>query len=78
MATVSWDVLPESSGKDQEAADWEKRFQQHVQAVDTLWMKRRAIGSVTYRHALKDTVLTSSILYPVFTDVCRDPARIRG
>ena len=64
-------------GKDQEAADWEKRFQKHVQAIDTLWDEAKGYWIVTYRHTLKDRVLTSSILYPVFTDVCRDPARIR-
>ena len=64
-------------GKDREAADWEKQFQKHVQAIDTLWDEDRGYWIVTYRHALKDKVLTSSILYPVFTDVCRDPARIR-
>ena len=64
-------------GKDQEAADWEKQFQKHVQAIDTLWDEEKGYWIVTYRHALKDKVLTSSILYPVFTDVCRDPARIR-
>jgi hypothetical protein len=64
-------------GKDREAADWEKQFQKHVQAIDTLWDEEKGCWIVTYRHALKDKVLTSSILYPVFTDVCRDPARIR-
>ncbi|MGO9588087.1 MAG: MGH1-like glycoside hydrolase domain-containing protein [Limisphaerales bacterium] len=64
-------------GKNQEAADWEKQFQKHVQAIDTLWDEEKGYWIVTYRHALKDKVLTSSILYPVFTDVCRDPARIR-
>jgi hypothetical protein len=64
-------------GKDREAADWETRFQMHVQAIDTLWDEQKGYWIVTYRHALKDKVLTSSILYPVFTDVCRDPARIR-
>ena len=77
MARSSWDVLPESSGKSREAADWEKQFQKHVQAIDTLWDEEKGYWIVTYRHALKDKVLTSSILYPVFTDVCRDPARIR-
>jgi hypothetical protein len=64
-------------GKDQEAADWEKQFQRHVQAIDTLWDEEKGYWIVTYRHRLKDKVLTSSILYPVFADVCRDPARIR-
>ncbi len=64
-------------GKAQEAADWEKQFQRHVQAIDTLWDEEKGYWIVTYRHALKDKVLTSSILYPVFTGVCRDPARIR-
>jgi hypothetical protein len=64
-------------GKNQEAADWEKQFQKHVQAIDTLWDEEKGCWIVTYRHALKDKVLTSSILYPVFTDVCRNPARIR-
>ena len=64
-------------GKEQEAADWEKQFQKHVQAIDTLWDEEKGYWIVTYRHCLKDKVLTSSILYPVFTGVCRDPARIR-
>ena len=64
-------------GKNQEAADWEKQFQKHVQAIDTLWDEEKGYWIVTYRHALTDKVLTSSILYPVFTDVCRDSARIR-
>jgi Trehalase len=64
-------------GKDQEAADWARQFQKHVQAIDTLWDEEKGYWIVTYRHTLKDKVLTSSILYPIFTDVCRDPARIR-
>ena len=64
-------------GKDREAADWEKQFQKHVRAIDTLWDEEKGYWIVTYRHALKDKTLTSSILYPVFTGVCRDPARIR-
>jgi hypothetical protein len=64
-------------GKEQEAADWEKLFQKHVRAINTLWDEEKGYWIVTYRHTLKDRVLTSSILYPVFTDVCRDPARIR-
>jgi Trehalase len=75
--TIIMGRLARILGKGQEAAEWEKRFQQHVQAIDTLWDEEKGYWIVTYRHALKDTVLTSSILYPIFTDVCRDPARIR-
>ncbi len=75
--TVIMGRLARILGKNQEAAEWEERFEQHAQAIDTLWDEEKGYWIVTYRHALKDTVLTSSILYPVFTDVCRDPARIR-
>lgn len=64
-------------GRPAEAAAWERRFQRHVKAVDTLWDEQKGYWIVTYRHSLKDAVLTSSIIYPIFTDVCRDPARIR-
>jgi hypothetical protein len=64
-------------GKNQEANDWAKQFQRHVQAINSLWDEESGYWIVTYRGTLKDRVLTSSILYPVFTDLCRDPARIR-
>jgi hypothetical protein len=64
-------------GKNEEADDWAKQFQRHVRAIDSLWDEKSGYWIVTYRGTLKDRVLTSSILYPVFTDLCRDPARIR-
>jgi hypothetical protein len=64
-------------GKNQEADDWAKQFQRHVRAIDSLWDEKSGYWIVTYRGTLKDRVLTSSILYPIFTDLCRDPARIR-
>lgn len=64
-------------GKERDAAHWHRQFERHVRAIDTLWDEKRGYWIVTYKHRLRDDVLTSSIIYPVFTDVCRDPARIR-
>jgi len=64
-------------GKDQDAAYWAQQFQRHCRAIDSLWDEQRGYWIVTYRDTLKDDVLTSSVIYPVFTDLCRDPAKIR-
>jgi hypothetical protein len=64
-------------GRDSEADAWGKRVLLHRRAVDTLWDEKRGYWIVTYRGTLRDEVLTSSIVYPIFTDLCRDPARIR-
>ena len=64
-------------GHDQDAAYWAEQYQRHCRAIDTLWDEQRGYWIVTYRDNLKDDVLTSSVLYPVFTDLCRDPAKIK-
>jgi len=64
-------------GRDQDAAYWAQQYQRHCRAIDTLWDEQRGYWIVTYRDSLKDDVLTSSVLYPVFTDLCRDPAKIK-
>jgi hypothetical protein len=64
-------------GRDSEADGWARRVLLHRRAVDTLWDDARGYWIVTYRGTLRDDVLTSSIVYPIFTDLCRDPARIR-
>jgi hypothetical protein len=64
-------------GRDSEADDWARRVLLHRRAVDTLWDEARGYWIVTYRGTLRDEVLTSSIVYPIFTDLSRDPAKIR-
>lgn len=64
-------------GRDQDAAYWAQQYQRHCRAIDSLWDEQRGYWIVTYRDTLKDDVLTSSVLYPVFTDLCRDPAKIK-
>ncbi len=64
-------------GKERDAEHWRRQFERHVKAIDTLWDEKRGYWIVTYKHSLRDTVLTSSVIYPIFTDVCRDPAKIR-
>ena len=64
-------------GKNQEADYWAQQFQRHCQAIDSLWDEERGYWIVTYRDTLRDDVLTSSILYPVFTDLCRDRTKIK-
>ena len=64
-------------GRERDAEHWHRQFERHVRAIDTLWDEKRGYWIVTYKHSLRDTVLTSSIIYPIFTDVCRDPAKIR-
>ena len=64
-------------GKERDAEHWRRQFERHVKAIDTLWDEKKGYWIVTYKHSLRDTVLTSSIIYPIFTDVCRDPAKIR-
>jgi hypothetical protein len=64
-------------GRDAEADGWAQRVLLHRRAVDTLWDEARGYWIVTYRGTRRDEVLTSSILYPIFTDLCRDPAKIR-
>jgi hypothetical protein len=64
-------------GKKAEAAGWERQILRHRQAIDSLWDAQRGYWIVTYRGTLKDDVLTSSIIYPIFCDLCRDPAKIQ-
>ncbi len=42
-----------------------------------MWDEQRGYWIVTYRGTLRDDVLTSSIIYPIFCDLCRDPAKIK-
>jgi hypothetical protein len=64
-------------GRDSEADAWARQILLHRRAVNTLWDEAQGYWIVTYRGTLRDDVLTSSILYPIFTDLCRDPAKIR-
>lgn len=64
-------------GKDAEAAGWARQVQRHQQAVDSLWDEQCGYWIVTYRGTQRDDVLTSSIIYPIFCDLCRDPAKIK-
>jgi hypothetical protein len=64
-------------GKNAEAAGWEHQIQRHVQAIDSLWDEQKGYWIVTYRGTQRDDVLTSSIIYPIFCDLCRDPAKIK-
>ena len=75
--TVVMGRLAKILGKDQDAAYWAQQFRRHCRAIDSLWDERRGYWIVTYRDTLKDDVLTSSVIYPVFTDLCRDPAKIK-
>ncbi len=75
--TVIMGRLAKILGMEGEAASWDKQFRKSVQSIDSLWDEKSGYWIVTYRHHLKDNVLTSSILYPIFTDVCRDTSRIR-
>ena len=64
-------------GKQSEAAGWTRQIQSHRQAIGSLWDKQRGYWIVTYRGTQQDDVLTSSIIYPIFCDLCRDPAKIK-
>ncbi len=64
-------------GKETEAADWAHQIQRHQQAIDSLWDEQKGYWIVTYRGTQRDDVLTSSIIYPIFCDLCRDPAKIK-
>jgi hypothetical protein len=64
-------------GLEEDARHWDSQLQRHVKAVDSLWDQGRGQWIVTYRGTQRDDVLTSSIIYPIFTDLCRDPAKIR-
>ncbi len=64
-------------GQKSEAADWVRQIQRHRQAVDSLWDEQKGYWIVTYRGTQQDDVLTSSIIYPIFCDLCRDPAKIK-
>jgi hypothetical protein len=64
-------------GRDADARQWDEQVRRHVAAVNSLWDETRGYWTVSYRHTERDDVLTSSIIYPIFTDLCRDPARIR-
>lgn len=79
----NWDDNPRADLLFKEATDipgqWNSWWNDWVRGSRDNFLEDEEKGYwiVTYRHALKDKVLTSSILYPIFTDVCRDPARIR-
>jgi len=64
-------------GREQEAQEWDRQLQRHIKAIDSLWDQDHGHWIVTYRGTQKDYILTSSIIYPIFTDLCRDPAKIR-
>jgi len=64
-------------GREADAAAWARQIQRHRQAVDSLWDEQKGYSIVTYRGTLRDDVLTSSIIYPIFCDLCRDPAKIK-
>jgi hypothetical protein len=64
-------------GKETEAVDWAHQIQRHEQAIDSLWDEQKGYWIVTYRGTQQDDVLTSSIIYPIFCDLCRDPAKIK-
>ncbi len=64
-------------GRQSEAADWARQIQRHRQAIDSLWDEEKGYWIVTYRGTERDDVLTSSIIYPIFCDLCRDPAKIK-
>lgn len=64
-------------GREGEARHWEAQRLKHIAAVDSLWDEKAGYWTVSYRHTQRDDVLTSSIIYPIFADLCRDPARIR-
>ena len=64
-------------GKETEAADWAHQIQRHQQAIDSLWDEQKGYWIVTYRGTQQDDVLTSSIIYPIFCDLCRDPVKIK-
>ena len=64
-------------GKDAEATAWARQIQRHRQAIDSLWDEQKGYWIVTYRGTLRDDVLTSSIIYPIFCDLCRDPTKIK-
>jgi hypothetical protein len=64
-------------GKESEAAGWAGQVRRHQQAIDSLWDEQRGYWIVTYRGTQRDDVLTSSIIYPIFCDLCRDPVKIK-
>ncbi|HTQ52218.1 MAG TPA: trehalase family glycosidase [Candidatus Acidoferrales bacterium] len=64
-------------GKETEAAGWARQVQRHRQAIDSLWDEQHGYWIVSYRGTQRDDVLTSSIIYPIFCDLCRDPAKIK-
>ncbi|MGH7996603.1 MAG: MGH1-like glycoside hydrolase domain-containing protein [Opitutaceae bacterium] len=64
-------------GRTDDARQWDRQLRRHIAAVDSLWDAKLGYWTVSYRHSERDDVLTSSIIYPIFTDLCRDPARIR-
>lgn len=65
------------NGLADEAQQWDRQLQRHIKAIDSLWDANLGYWIVTYRGSERDDVLTSSIIYPIFTDLCRDPAKIR-
>jgi len=75
--TVVMGRLARVLGKNQEADYWAQQFQRHCKAIDSLWDEKLGYWIVTYRGSLTNDVLTSSIIYPIFTDLCRDPKKIK-
>lgn len=70
--------LARALGRTAEAEDWHRLIPAHQAAVNSLWDPALGYWIVTYRGRLRDEVLTSSIVYPLFTDLCRDPEQIRA
>jgi Mannosylglycerate hydrolase MGH1-like glycoside hydrolase domain len=75
--TVVMGRLAKVLGKHQEADYWARQFQRHCKAIDSLWNEKLGYWIVTYRGSETNDVLTSSIIYPIFTDLCRDPKKIK-
>ena len=75
--TVVLHRLALTLGRETEAADWAQQIQRHRRAIDSLWDEQKGYWIVTYRGTQQDDVLTSSIIYPIFSDLCRDPAKIK-
>ncbi len=75
--TVVMQRLANILGYTNDAEEWAKQYNKSITAIDSLWDEKAGYWTVRYKHHLRDNVLTSSILYPVFTDMCRDTAKIR-
>ncbi|MGP8020029.1 MAG: MGH1-like glycoside hydrolase domain-containing protein, partial [Limisphaerales bacterium] len=70
-------VLADGRGLVGHHVEQARQIQRHRQAIDSLWDEEKGYWIVTYRGTERDDVLTSSIIYPIFCDLCRDPAKIK-